>query len=90
MTHGDSEPGTYVCVSPLGERNQAARLARTTMTKPMKILQLSSRTMVSCQSLILEHNIEAAAYPFAMIREVCKLCEVVVEVVSEVREQELI
>ncbi len=30
----------YVCVSPFGERNHPATQARTTTTKPMRILQL--------------------------------------------------
>jgi hypothetical protein len=34
------EETTYVCVSPLGERNQAAIAASTTIARPMKIAQL--------------------------------------------------
>ncbi len=32
--------GAYVCVSPLGEKNHAAKLARTTTMRPMMMLQL--------------------------------------------------
>jgi hypothetical protein len=76
----------------LGERNQAATLARTTITKPMKILQLRCRNTVSCASHYAKAFISdgVVAYPLAMIPEVFELCNVVVEDVFEVCAPELI
>jgi hypothetical protein len=50
---GEIDREEYVWLSPLGEKNHAQRLARTTKTNPMMILELVS---IDCVSLLYRNH----------------------------------